>query len=191
MERKRIVVVTSDVPFVEGGHLIIARSTVKALNEFGHQADLVLTPQNRLHTQLRAYAANRLHDIGEDGLGRKIHQIITFRFPSYAVKHPHHVCWLNHRMREYYDLWGYLNSQLGVRGKIKERFRRGVIRTLDTYLLKHNVTKLYAQSETIQERLQRWGGISSEVLFPPPPQRNYRTESYENFIFAVSRLQWL
>ena len=62
---------------------------------------------------------------------------------------------------------------------------------LDTHLLKHNVTKLYAQSGTIQKRLERWGNIPSEVLYPPPPQRDYRTESYQNFIFTVSRLHKL
>jgi len=188
---KRIAVVTSDVPFVEGGHLTIARSTVQALNEYGFEADLILTPQNRFGRQLRAYLANRFTDVEEDGLGREIHQIITFRFPSYAVKHARHVCWLNHRLREYYDQWTYLRSQLGIKGKIKERMRRRLIHVLDTRLLKHNVNKLYAQSRTIQKRLERWGRISSEVLYPPPPQRDYHTESYDNFIFSVSRLQRL
>ncbi len=190
-EQKRIVVVTSDVPFVEGGHLTIARSTVQALNEYGYEAEFILTPQNRFGRQIRAYLANRFYDVEEDGLGRAIHQVITFRFPSYAVKHPQHVCWLNHRLREYYDQWAFLYSQLGFKGKIKERSRRRLIHALDTHLLKHNVTKLYAQSQTIQKRLQRWGRITSEILYPPPPQRDYRTESYDNFIFSVSRLQRL
>jgi len=185
---KSIVVVTSDVPFVEGGHIVIARSTVKALREYGYEADLVLTPQNRFGRQLQAYAATRLTDFLEDGLGRRIHQVISFRFPSYAVKHPLHVCWLNHRMREYYDLWDLLWSQLGIKSRIKEKARRKIIHWIDSYLLKHNVTKLFAQSRTIQARLTKWGNIKSEVLYPPPPQREYRTESYENYIFSVSRL---
>jgi len=191
VKQKRIAVITSDVPFVEGGHLTIARSTVQALNEYGYYADLILTPQNRFGRQLRAYLANRFYDIEEDGLGRSIHQVITFRFPSYAVKHPHHVCWLNHRLREYYDQWPFLYNQLGVKGKLKERMRRRLIHALDTRLLRHNVSKLYAQSQTIQKRLEQWGRIPSEVLYPPPPQRNYHTESYDNFIFSVSRLQRL
>lgn len=190
-EQKRIAVVTSDVPFVEGGHLTIARSTVRALNEYGYDADLILTPQNRFGRQFRAYLANRFYDVEQDGLGRAINQVITFRFPSYAVKHPKHVCWLNHRLREYYDQWTFLYSQLGFKGKLKEKTRRHLIQTLDTHLLKHSVTKLYAQSQTIQNRLQRWGKIASEVLYPPPPQRDYYTESYDNFIFSVSRLQRL
>ena len=192
MDKKiRVAVVTSDVPFVEGGHLTIARSTVKALKQYGVQADMILTPQNRFGRQLRAYLATRFIDIEEDGLGRKIHQVISFRFPSFAVKHPAHVCWLNHRLREYYDLWEVLACQLSTKGKIKEKAKRFIIRTLDNYLLKRNVTKLFSQSKTIQSRLKKWGNIHSEVLYPPPPQRNYYTESYDNFIFAVSRLQKL
>ncbi len=188
---KRIAVITSDVPFVEGGHLVIARATVRALREAGYEADLILTPQNRFGRQLRAYAATRFTDVGMDGLGRPIDQVISFRFPSYAVKHPVHVCWLNHRMREYYDLWKNLYGQLGWKGRIKETARRALIHLIDSHLLKHRVTKLYAQSKTIQARLERWGRIRSEVLYPPPPQRAYRTESYGSFIFTVSRLQSL
>lgn len=191
LEKKRIAVVTSDVPFVKGGHLIIAQSTVKALREYGYEADLILTPQNRFGYQFRAYLATRLTDLGEDGLGRKIHQVISFRFPSFAIKHPCHVCWLNHRLREYYDLWEILSSQLGFKGKLKENLRRIAIHALDTYLLKHNVTKLFAQSKTIQKRLKEWGNIQAQVLYPPPPQRSYYTDSYQNFILSVSRLHKL
>jgi glycosyltransferase involved in cell wall biosynthesis len=55
-------------------------------------------------------------------------------------------------------------------------------------LLTKNVTKLYAQSKTIAQRLRDFGGIDSEVLYPPPPERPYRTDGYESFVFAVSRL---
>ena len=43
----RVLVVTSDVPFVEGGHRVIARALVRALHEAGHTAEIVTTPQNR------------------------------------------------------------------------------------------------------------------------------------------------
>jgi glycosyltransferase involved in cell wall biosynthesis len=191
MNKLRIAVVTSDVPFVEGGHIIIARAIVKALREFGHEAALVLTPQNRFGHQFRAYLATRMTDVGQDGWGRKIDQVISLRFPSFAVKHPNHVCWLNHRLRHYYDLWDELFSSLKWAGKIKERIRKNVIHALDNHFLKHNVNKLFAQSKTIQERLKKWGNIPSEVLYPPPPQRDYRCDAYNNYIFSISRLEKL
>jgi glycosyltransferase involved in cell wall biosynthesis len=188
---KRVLVVTSDVPFVEGGHKTIARSTVDALRQHGCEADLVLTPQNRFGRQLRAYVATRFTDVGMDGLGRTIDQVISFRFPSFAVQHPRHVCWLNHRMREYYDLWDILCARLNFKDRIKETLRRRIIHILDTHLLKHGVTKVLAQSETVRERLKTWGHIPSEVLYPPPPQRKYRREGAGNFVFSVSRLHSL
>jgi len=188
---KRILVATSDVPFVEGGHITIAQCTVQALKDYGYEADLILTPQNRFGRQLRAYLANSFTDVEVDGLGRTIHQVISFRFPSFAVRHSKHVCWLNHRLREYYDLWALLRSQLGWKGRLKESFRKQIIRSIDTYLLKHNVDKVFAQSRTIQRRLKNWGNIQSEVLYPPPPQKKYYTEEYADYIFTVSRLQKL
>jgi glycosyltransferase involved in cell wall biosynthesis len=184
----RILVVTSSPPLTEGGHLVIARALVRALQQTGHQADLVLTPQNRFGRQGAAYMANWFTDVGRTGDGHPTDQVISFRFPSYAVRHERHVCWLNHRMREYYDLWDRFEATLAWKGRAKERVRRRLIRAADHYLLTRNVTRLFAQSRTIQAGLMRWGGIRSEVLHPPPPPRQYRTETFGHEILLVSRL---
>jgi glycosyltransferase involved in cell wall biosynthesis len=123
-----------------------------------------------------------------DGLGRRIEQVISFRYPSYAVRHERHVCWLNHTMREYYDLWPRLIAGLGRKGRLKESVRRRIIHAADRYLLSRNVTKLLAQSHTIQKRLAVLEGVRSSVLYPPPPQRAYRCDAYGDYLFAVSRL---
>lgn len=185
---KRIIIVTSTVPFVYGGHLVIAENLLKALRKIGYEAEIFFTPQNKFGGQLQAYLANFLTDLTEDGYGRKIDQIISLRFPSYAVRHPNHVLWLNHRMREYDDLWDDFKKNLSWKGRLKEGLRRFIISRIDHYLLTHNVKKIFSLSETIRERLMKWGGIDSEVLYPPPPERDYKTEGYENFIFTVSRL---
>lgn len=184
----RIAVVTSSPPFAEGGHLVIARSLVQALRDAGHEADLVTTPQNRFGRQAAAYLANWLTDVAVDGLGRRVDQVISFRYPSYAVRHDRHVCWLNHTMREYYDLWPRLVAGLGRKGRLKERTRRALIRAADRYLLTRNVTRLFAQSETIRRRLHVLKGVRADVLYPPPPQRAYRCDGYGDYLFAVSRL---
>lgn len=184
----RIAVVTSHPPFVEGGHLVIARALMAALRDAGHEAALVLTPQNRFGRQGAAYLATWLTDVGLTADGLPIDQVISLRFPSYAVRHAAHVCWLNHRMREYYDLWPEFFATLSWKNRIKERLRRAVIHRVDRYLLTRNVQRLFAQSRTVQERLRRWGGIAAEVLYPPPPPRSYRCDGYGDYIFAVSRL---
>ena len=184
----RVAVVTSAPLFVEGGHLVIARALVQALREEGHEAAMVLTPQNRFGRQAAAYVSTWLTDVGLGDHNKVVDQVISLRYPSYAVRHPNHVVWLNHTMREYYDRWDTFKDTLSWKGRIKEGTRRRLIHIADRYLLTRNVRKVYAQSRTIAARLRRWGGIPSETLYPPPPQRAYRCEGYGDYIFAVSRL---
>src|SRR5579862_9935848 len=151
-----IAVVTSSPPLTEGGHLVIARALVRALIDAGHEAGLVTTPSNRFGRQGAAYLANWLTDVGVTGAGRSVDQVITLRYPSYAVRHPRHVCWLNHTMREYYDLWPSFSATLSPQGRVKERARRMFIHAADRYLLTRNVRSLFVQSETIRQRLSMW-----------------------------------
>ena len=184
---KRIAVVTSSPPLAEGGHMVIARSLTEALRDAGHLADIIVTPQNRFGRQASAYLATWLTDVGVSDRG-PIDQVISLRFPSYAIRHPNHVCWLNHTMREYYDLWDTFRGSLSARGRIKERVRRRLIHAADRYLLTRNVSKLFVQSETIRKRLAMWPELRATVLYPPPPRRPYHFDRYGDFIFMVSRL---
>lgn len=167
--------------------MVIARSLVDALRDAGHDADIIVTPQNRFGRQASAYLATWLTDVTTSD-GRPIDQVISLRFPSYAVRHPKHVCWLNHTMREYYDLWEPFSATLSPRGLVKERVRRAGMHMADRYLLGRNVTSLFVQSETIRQRLAMWPEIRARVLYPPAPQRAYRCDRYGDYIFMVSRL---
>ncbi|HVZ22903.1 MAG TPA: glycosyltransferase family 4 protein [Vicinamibacterales bacterium] len=182
----RIVVATSHPPFAEGGHLVVARALVTALNEYGHQAGLITTPQNRFGRQLSAYGATRLTDVGLTCDDRPVDQLISLRYPSYALRHRVHTPWLNHRMREYYDLWEQTIARLSTTARLKEQMRRRLIHAVDGRLLAR-VTRLYAQSQTIQARLAH-SGLASEVIYPPAPHRPYACEGYGDCLFAVSRL---
>jgi len=167
--------------------MVIARSLVQTLRDAGHTADIIVTPQNRFGRQASAYVATWLTDVSSAD-GHPIDRVISLRYPSYAVRHPKHVCWLNHTMREYYDLWERFSATLSPQGRIKERARRAAIHAADRYLLTRNVTKLFVQSRTIQRRLAMWPELRSTVLYPPAPPRPYRCDDYGDFVFMVSRL---
>ena len=167
--------------------MVIARSLTQALREAGHVADIIVTPQNRFGRQASAYMATWLTDVGSAD-GHRIDQVISLRFPSYAVRHQKHVCWLNHTMREYYDLWDRFSATLSARGLLKARAKRAAIHAVDRYLLGRNVQTLFVQSKTIEQRLAIWPEVRSTVLYPPAPQRDYRCEAYGDYIFMVSRL---
>jgi glycosyltransferase involved in cell wall biosynthesis len=182
-----VCVVTSSPPFAEGGHLVMARELVRALREEGHETGLVVTPQNRFGRQGSAYLAAWLTDVELVHEDRKVDRVISLRFPGYAVQHPNHVLWLNHRMREYYDLWDMFSAHLTWKQGIKERARRALIHRVDHYLFRR-MQKRFVISGTVQSRLQRFGGIQSEVLYPPAPKRDYRHDRYGDYLFGVSRL---
>ncbi len=182
-----ICVVTSSPPFAEGGHLVMARELVRALREEGHDTGLVVTPQNRFGQQGSAYLAAWCTDVVLAHEERNVDRVISLRFPGYAVQHPNHVLWLNHRMREYYDLWDEFSSHLTWKQGIKERARRALIHRVDRYLF-NKMQRRFVISGTVQARLRRFGGIQSDVLYPPPPKREYRHEAFGNYLFGVSRL---
>lgn len=187
----RILVVTSSAPFVRGGHMVIAEETVKALRRAGHEAEIFETPTNRFGRQFDAYEATRLTDVSEGADGKPIDQIITMRYPAFALRHPRHVCWLTHTMREYYDLFDSLMGGFGRKGRLKETIRRYFIHRLDRQLLTGNVTRLFTISQTVTKRLEHFLRVPSTVLHPPAPARAYRCDGYEPYVFAVSRLHAL
>jgi glycosyltransferase involved in cell wall biosynthesis len=182
-----LAIVTSSPPAVDGGHLVVAQSLAVAARQYGHEAYVVITPDCRFGRQVSAYVDTWRTDVNLAS-GHKIDQVISLRYPSYAVRHPAHVCWLNHTLREYYDLWPSFAMQLSPQGRVKEQLKRAAIRTVDSWLLWRNVTKVVAQSRTIQGRLADDFRLESDVLLPPPPQRQYRCDGYGDYIFAVSRL---
>ena len=182
-----LAVVTSSPPGVEGGHLVIARALVQAAREAGHDAHLLLTPDFGFGHLTRTYAATLKIDVSRIE-GRSVDQVISLRYPSFAVRHRAHVCWLNHTMREYYDLWPRFAASISWRNRVKESVRRAILHTVDRHLLKQHVTRVVAQSQTIQRRLDVDFGIRADVVYPPPPQRPYRCDDYGGYVFAISRL---
>ena len=147
-----ITIVTSAPPLVEGGHLVLARSLERALVEAGHRAGIVTTPSNRFGRQGPAYLANWLTDVGVTGGGDRVDQVISMRYPSYAVRHPRHVCWLVHTMREYYDLWDRFSAGLSPQGRLKERGRRTIVRAADTFFFRRHVTRMFTISGAVRDR---------------------------------------
>tara|TARA_B100000470_G_scaffold35259_1_gene24450 strand:- start:589 stop:1347 length:759 start_codon:yes stop_codon:yes gene_type:complete len=89
-------------------------------------------------------------------------------------------------MREYYDLWDDFSLRLNRKARLVEGVRRRALHFLDGRLLHRRA--VIAQSKTIQQRLRRWGGIDSDVLYPPAPQRDYRCDDYNGAILVVGRL---
>jgi glycosyltransferase involved in cell wall biosynthesis len=182
----RIAVCGPQVPFARGGAEIFADDLVAELRGRGHEADLVTVPYKwypgeRVLSQAFLW---RLLDLSESD-GRPIDLVIATKFPSYAVRHANKVVWLLHQFRQAYELD---RTELGQFGEsVQERATRRAVQRLDRVAL-GEARKLFATSQNVAERLKRSTGLDAEVMPHPPQELPYRTESYDDFVLSVGRL---
>ena len=182
----RIAVCAPQVPFARGGAEIFADELVTELRARDHETDLVTVPYkwypgDRVLSQAFLW---RLLDLTESD-GRPIELVIATKFPSYAVRHPNKVVWLLHQFRQAYELD---RTDLGQFGEsAEERAARRAVQRLDRVAL-GEARKLFATSRNVAERLKTATGLEAEVMPHPPQELPYRTESYDDFVLSVGRL---
>lgn len=182
----RIAVCAPQVPFARGGAEIFADDLVAELRAREHETDLVTVPYKwypgeRVLSQAFLW---RLLDLSESD-GRAIDLVIATKFPSYAVRHPNKVVWLLHQFRQAYELD---RTELGQFGEsAEERAARRAVHRLDKVAL-GEARKLFATSRNVAERVRRSTGLEAEVMPHPPQELPYRTESYDDFVLSVGRL---
>src|SRR5512132_3187282 len=182
----RIAVCAPQVPFERGGAEIFADDLVGELRSRGHETDLVTVPYKwypgeRVLSQAFLW---RLLDLSESD-GRAIEVVVATKFPSYAVRHPNKVVWLLHQFRQAYELD---RTELGQFGESAEdRATRRAVQRLDKVAL-GEARKLFATSRNVAERVRRSTGLEAEVMPHPPQELPYRTESYDDFVLSVGRL---
>jgi glycosyltransferase involved in cell wall biosynthesis len=182
----RIAVCAPQVPFARGGAEIFADDLVAELRVRGHESDLVTVPYKwypgeRVLSQAFLW---RLLDLTEAD-GRPIELVIATKFPSYAVRHPNKVVWLLHQFRQAYELD---RTDLGQFGEsAEERAARRAVHRLDRVAL-GEARRLFATSRNVADRIERSTGLRAEVMPHPPQELPYRTESYEDFVLSVGRL---
>ena len=178
----RIAVVNTWQPFVRGGAEHLAEALTAKLMEYGHEAVLLKIPFEWVPSSKivdHIFACRSLHLAQVD-------RMIGLKFPSYYVPHSDKVLWLLHQFRQAYDLWGtqyqgLSNSHEG------ERVRRLIQESDNTILPEFR--RIYTNSVVTSDRLRKFNGLSSEVLFPPlsNPESFYCSE-YGDYIFCPGRI---
>lgn len=178
----RIALCSSYVPFVLGGARNIVDWLALALGEAGHEVEIVYLPQHDDPDMLFAQmAAFRWLDL--DAADR----VVCFRPQSHLVRHRHKVVWFIHHIRRFYDLWD--SPYRGFPDDEKHRGIREALRAADTAALSE-AQAVFTNSQVVSDRLMRFNGLPSEVLYPPV----YRPEQYHfaamgDEILYVSRLE--
>ncbi len=183
---KRIAVLHSQVPFVRGGAELHVEQLVFNLKRRGYKTELLQLPfkwypEEALNTSMLQWRLInfKTFDAGDvDG-------VIATKFPSYGAKHPNKVTWMTHQFRQVYDLYDHEHG--GNFWENGEAIKKNVTR-FDNLCLPES-KGLYTISQNVTDRLYKYNGIKSEVLYHPPAlSGKYYTDSYEPYILSVGRL---
>lgn len=189
MKDKRILICNAQIPFHWGGAEIMIENLHQELKKRGYQAEVVQLPYRWYPVEklLDSAFAWRLIDITECN-GVKADLVIATKFPSYVVEHPNKVTWLMHQYRGAYDL--YTSEYTDLQGREGEKIRRRLVE-IDNRTLAES-RKLYAISQTVADRLEKYNHLEAQCLYQPPknPEKFY-TEGYGDYILSVGRLDKL
>jgi glycosyltransferase involved in cell wall biosynthesis len=178
----RVAVVTSQAPFVYGGAEQLAEWLRLKLEERGHETIVVRIPFRWFPPERvldHILAARLIHIPAAD-------RVIAMKFPAYLVPHHSKVLWLLHQFRQAYDLWDSPHHEFADTPSGR-RIREAIVAADSSFLIE--AERIFTNSLITSDRLRRFNGLESEVLYPPLlDPAGYRAEAYGEFVFAPSRL---
>ncbi len=183
----RILIATAHVPFIRGGAEIHAENLRDALRAAGHEAEIIAIPFKWYPPEkiLDHMLACRLLDVTEVA-GTKVDLLIGLKFPAYLIPHTNKVLWILHQHRTAYELWDHPLTDLVYYPNGTEV--RDAIREADRQLIPE-ARAVYANSQNVAERLQKYCGIASTPLYHPPPgAEKFYTAEARDYLFFPSRL---
>ena len=183
----RLLIATTQVPFVQGGAEIHAQNLQAALRAAGHEVETVAVPFKWYPPErmLDAMLACRLLDLTES-CGRKIDRVIGLKFPAYLIPHPNKVLWILHQHRQAYEQWDHPLSDMVYYGNGQEV--REAIRRADTSLIPE-ARAVFTNSQNVSRRLKRFCGLDSTPLYHPPHQPDaFYCGDAEPYFFFPSRI---
>jgi glycosyltransferase involved in cell wall biosynthesis len=184
LKQKKIAVIAVSSPSGErGGAERFYEGLARALTQGNIKAEVVPVVSDEScfesieETYLRFYDLDLL---AYDG-------VISTKAPAYLVRHPNHICYLQHTMRVFYDMFDYEFPH-----PTEELLRQQeLIHQLDTGALKYPRTrKVFVIGHEVKNRLLKYNHIESEVLYQGLTLDDFHCKSYE-YIFMPGRLhQW-
>ncbi|MEW5420683.1 glycosyltransferase family 4 protein [Amorphus sp. 3PC139-8] len=187
----RIVVVRTQVPFVNGGAERHGRNLCLALERHGHEATEVTLP-------FRWYPGTVLvdHILSaklvnlERFEGAPVDLMVGLKFPAWLAHHPNKVFWVLHQHRQAYDFWESGISDL--LGEPDAFALRELIQAEDRSELGRANARVYANSGNVAARMKRFLGIESKPLYHPPPNADrLRPGSYGDYLLVPGRINTL
>lgn len=183
----RIIICTSQVPFVRGGAELLVDGLRDALRRHGHTVDVVALPYRwQPHSALYdSMLAWRLIDLNEVD-GQPVDLVIATKFPSYFVQHRRKVVWLVHQHRQAYDWYGTVFSDFV--NTSEDRALREALMAADSTAMRE-AHACYAISQNVARRLWQFNHVNATPLYPPSHyDGRFSVGPYGDYIFSDARL---
>jgi len=164
----------------QGGAERFYEGLVYSLNQLGADAELLcpMSDETNFDTILETYLKYYDLDLSSyDG-------VISTKAPAYIIRHPNHVCYLQHTMRVFYDMF----EQEFPYATDEQILQRKFIITLDTAALKYPRTKkIYVIGNEVRNRLFKYNHLESTVLYQGLLNDRFKEGSF-NYIYLPGRL---
>ena len=179
----KILVVNNMAPFIRGGaeeladHLVANLQRTKGVSAELLRIPFAWEPYERVVEEMMLCRMMELYWVD---------RVIALKFPAYLMPHSHKTLWLLHQYRQAYDLFDRGQSHIPCtrRGKAI----RDLVKNADDACFRA-VQRIFVNSSTTQDRLQRYNGFSSTIL--PPPLNDpeiFANLSTGDYIFAGGRV---
>lgn len=177
----RVAVLATASPTGEqGGAERFYQGLRSALQGAGVAADIVpvVCDESNFARVKEAYV--RCYDLDLSAYGG----VISTKAPAYLVRHPNHVCYLQHTMRVFYDMFDVERP----RPSSEDIKQRDLIQRIDTLALQPPRTqRIFTISHEVRQRLAEFSGLRSEVLYQASTISGFRRGDYR-YIFLPGRL---
>ncbi len=183
----RILITTTQVPYVYGGAEIHARQLQLALQRAGHEAEIVAIPFRWYPPELILdnLLACRLLDV-EDFNGVKVDRVIGLKFPAYHIRHPRKILWVLHQYRTAFDLWN--TPQADLAHYANGRSIREAIHHVEKKFLRE-ARAIFCNSSNVARRMKEFCQIEAPPLYHPPQHAElFHCAEAEDFVFYPSRI---
>jgi glycosyltransferase involved in cell wall biosynthesis len=179
----RVLVLNNAAPFIRGGAEELADQLVVRLNATsGVEAELLRVP-------FRSEPAERIIEeilLSQNLRLYNVDRVIGLKFPTYLIPHQHKILWLLHQFRQAYDLYESKLSYL-CDCDAGERIAQFVHSADRECFLQSRA--IYTNSPVTQDRLRKYNGLGSDVLYPPLLDgERFVGGEYGKYFFAGGRV---
>lgn len=181
MKGERIAVLATASPSGEvGGAERFYLGLRDALRASGADAEIVYVPSDESNFEKVMESYLRFYDLDLSEYAG----VISTKAPGYVVQHANHVCYLQHTMRVFYDMF---DSEFTDPDKNLQSQRKRIIELDTAALSSPGMKKRFVIGHEVRERLRAYNGLDSEVLYQNTTLSGFRCGS-QKYLFLPSRL---